>query len=99
GRRLGRRSACALGQHTMSLQSELKVLYHLMLAPIRGRSQAERLESFYRGQAVGDDTFRQRLLHGRQQLWTTLPLPDGGVWADMGGGTGANLAYLGESIR
>ena len=83
----------------MSLESELKALYHMVLAPIRGRSLAERLDSFYRGQAAGYDAFRKRLLHGRQQLWTSLPVPAGGVWVDMGGGTAANLEYLGESIQ
>jgi S-adenosylmethionine-diacylgycerolhomoserine-N-methlytransferase len=83
----------------MSLRSELKVLYHMTLAPIRGDSHAERLESFYGGQAEAYDAFRQRLLQGRREMWTTLPVPEGGYWIDMGGGTASNLEYLGEALR
>jgi S-adenosylmethionine-diacylgycerolhomoserine-N-methlytransferase len=83
----------------MSLASELKVLYHMMLAPIRGRSHAERLENFYHGQATTYDAFRTRLLHGRRALWTALPLPEAGVWVDMGGGTASNLLYFGAAIH
>jgi S-adenosylmethionine-diacylgycerolhomoserine-N-methlytransferase len=83
----------------MSLVSELKVLYHLMLAPIHGHSHAARLESFYQGQATAYDAFRQRLLHGRRSLWRALPIPENGVWVDMGGGTAANLEYLGAALH
>jgi len=30
----------------MSLASDFRVLYHMVLSPIRGKSHAERLESF-----------------------------------------------------
>ena len=32
---------------------------------------------------------RDRLLPGRETLFRSIPLPDGGVWVDLGGGTGA----------
>jgi S-adenosylmethionine-diacylgycerolhomoserine-N-methlytransferase len=83
----------------MSLTRELKVLYHLMLAPIRGASHAERLENFYRGQAEGYDAFRERLLLGREEMWKLLPIPPKGCLIDMGGGTGTNLTYLHGAIR
>lgn len=83
----------------MSLRSELKVLYHLLLSPIRGDSHAERLESFYRGQAHGYDRFRAHLLKGREELYRDLPVPAGGVWVEMGGGTGSNLEYLGDRLH
>jgi len=82
----------------MSLISDLRVLYHLTLTPIRGKSHSERLESFYSRQAHDYDSFRQRLLQGRQQMWDLLPAPAGGVCVDLGGGTGANLEYLGERL-
>ncbi|MFN9271037.1 MAG: class I SAM-dependent methyltransferase [Planctomycetaceae bacterium] len=75
----------------MSLLSDLRVLWHLLLSPIRGTSHAERLNSFYAGQAADYDAFRARLLQGRGELLQSLPAPTGGVWVDMGGGTGANL--------
>lgn len=83
----------------MSLAADLKVLYHLTLSPIRGRSHAERLESFYQGQAEHYDSFRKRLLKGREQLYQSLEVPKGGVWVEMGGGTGANLENLGDRVK
>lgn len=75
----------------MSVPSDVRVLWHLLVSPIRGTSHAERLNSFYAGQAADYDAFRARLLKGRGELLQSLPAPTGGVWVDMGGGTGANL--------
>ncbi len=83
----------------MGLLSDLKVLFHLTLKPVRGKDHAARLESFYAGQAEIYDEFRRRLLHGREELWRDLPAPEGGVWVDLGGGTGANLEYLADRIH
>ena len=83
----------------MSLAQNLKILYHLALAPVRGRTHEERLESFYAGQAADYDAFRKRLLHGREELYQRIPVPTGGVWVEMGGGTGSNLEYLGPSLQ
>ncbi|MGE3541396.1 MAG: class I SAM-dependent methyltransferase [Candidatus Tectimicrobiota bacterium] len=82
----------------MSLRADLAILYTMLLSPIRGASHAARLESFYRSQAGAYDDFRARLLHGRGALWSSLAVPQGGCWLDMGGGTGANLEYLGERL-
>lgn len=79
--------------------SDLQTLYHLALSPIRGKTHAERLESFYQGQAEGYDGFRQRLLQGRKELYQDLADRATGVWVDMGGGTGSNLENLGEKIQ
>lgn len=83
----------------MNLAANLKTLYHLALAPVAGETHTERLESFYRSQANSYDDFRQRLLHGRRELYEALPVPAGGVWVEMGGGTGFNLQYLGDRIH
>lgn len=80
----------------MSIARDLKTLFHLTLSPIRGATHQERLDSFYGAQAADYDRFRQRLLHGRQELYDKLPTPDGGVWIEFGGGTAANLEFLGE---
>ena len=53
----------------MGLLSDLKVLYHLTMKPIRGKDHASRMESFYGGQAEAYDSFRKRLLKGREELW------------------------------
>ncbi len=83
----------------MAFFSDLKILYHMLVKPVRGSSHAERLESFYGGQAKSYDDFRKRLLKGREELWERLPRPSEGIWVDMGGGTGANLENFGESIH
>lgn len=82
----------------MSFFSDLKVLYNLTLKPVRGKDHAARMESFYSGQAEAYDDFRKRLLKGRQEMYSALPLADGATWVDMGGGTGSNLEYLGDKI-
>jgi S-adenosylmethionine-diacylgycerolhomoserine-N-methlytransferase len=83
----------------MSLASDLKVLYHLALKPVRGKDHAARLDSFYSGQAEAYDDFRKRLLQGREELYQTIAAPAGGVWVDMGGGTASNLEFLGERVK
>lgn len=82
----------------MSLTTDLKILYHLTLAPVRGLSHAERLESFYQGQAVDYDRFRKHLLQGREQMLRALPLAEGKLWVDMGAGTGSNLEFVSECV-
>jgi len=83
----------------MGLFSDLKVLYHLVFKRVKGDTHAQRMDSFYGGQANDYDQFRKRLLQGRQELWEKIQAPAGGVWVDMGGGTGSNLEYFGSRIR
>ena len=83
----------------MALLADLRVLYHLVLKPVRGKDHADRMENFYAGQAEAYDDFRKRLLKGRQELYDQIEVPDGGVWVEMGGGTGSNLEYLGDRIH
>jgi S-adenosylmethionine-diacylgycerolhomoserine-N-methlytransferase len=83
----------------VELLSDLKTLYHLAAKPVRGADHATRLESFYAGQATGYDRFRRRLLQGRRALWEAIPVPPGGTWLDLGGGTGENVEYLGDRLR
>jgi S-adenosylmethionine-diacylgycerolhomoserine-N-methlytransferase len=82
----------------MSLVGDLKVLYHLLLRPVRGNSHAQRMESFYSGQAEAYDDFRKRLLQGREALYARIGHENDGIWVDMGGGTGANLEFIGPTI-
>lgn len=82
----------------MGLMADLRVLYHMVLKPVRGKDHAERLESFYSGQAGDYDDFRKRLLKGREEMYRSLVLPDDAIWVDMGGGTGSNLEYLSDQI-
>lgn len=83
----------------MTLTSDLRTLYNLTFKRVRGGSHQERLEAFYRHQAGDYDAFRQRLLHGREEMMTSLELPAGGRLLDFGGGTGSNIAYLGDRLK
>lgn len=83
----------------MSLVREIKALYHLTLSPIRGNTHAERLESFYQGQADAYDQFRRHLLKGREEMYAALPVKEGDVMIEMGAGTGHNLEFLGDRVR
>ena len=82
----------------MSFIADMKILYHMLAKPVRGDSHAQRMESFYGGQAKNYDDFRKRLLRGREELWQQIPKPEGGIWVDMGGGTGANVENFGSEI-
>ena len=85
----------------MTLASDLRVLYHLVLKPVRGKDHAARMESFYAGQAEAYDGFRNRLLQGRRELYSRFRARHAcqdGLWVDMGGGTGANQELLGPRI-
>jgi S-adenosylmethionine-diacylgycerolhomoserine-N-methlytransferase len=82
----------------MGFFSDMKILYHMVLKPVRGDSHAERMESFYGGQADAYDDFRRRLLKGREEMYASVPKPEGGVWVDMGGGTGSNIENLADDI-
>ncbi len=82
----------------MSFAGDLKILYHMLLKPVRGDSHAERLESFYGEQADDYDDFRKRLLKGRETLWEQLPPKENCIWVDMGGGTGSNIELFGDDI-
>jgi S-adenosylmethionine-diacylgycerolhomoserine-N-methlytransferase len=70
----------------------------MFLAPIRGATHEARLESFYHGQADAYDASRSKLLHGRKELFGSLQVPDGGVWVDLGAGTGQNAELLSGGV-
>lgn len=77
---------------------QLKTLYHILLSPIRGETQEERLDSFYAGQAGDYDAFRERMLHGRDLLFAGLPMKPGADWVDIGAGTGRNGERWGDGL-
>lgn len=82
----------------MSLASELRTIFQLVAAPVSGKTHGERLESFYGRQVGYYDEFRKKLLHGREELYRALPRPTGGQWLEIGGGTGANLEFVGSKL-
>ena len=82
----------------MALRGDLRVLWNLAFRRGRGETHAERMASFYSGQASDYDAFRERLLHSRDALYAKLPTPAGGVWLELGGGTAATLERLGDRL-
>jgi S-adenosylmethionine-diacylgycerolhomoserine-N-methlytransferase len=74
--------------------SDLAVLWQMTRGMDRRGDHASRLEAFYAGQAEAYDRFRERLLHGRDELLARLPLPPGSVLVELGAGTGRNLEPL-----
>jgi S-adenosylmethionine-diacylgycerolhomoserine-N-methlytransferase len=83
----------------MKLFADLPILWHMIFPPSGGGTHEERLDAFYRGQARSYDDFRRRLLYGREELMLRLDFGAGGVWLDMGAGTGSNAELLGERLH
>lgn len=85
-----------------SLSDDLQVLSAMWWhGPRNEGSHQEQLESFYERQAHLYDQYRHRMLHGRKPMMLNMPAPAGGVWVDLGGGTGANMEYFreGDALR
>lgn len=79
----------------MSVARDFRIVWQFARGSGKGE-HAERLEHFYSSQAEDYDAFRERLLPGRQELISSLPIAEGSRVLDFGGGTGANLEYLPE---
>jgi S-adenosylmethionine-diacylgycerolhomoserine-N-methlytransferase len=77
----------------------LKILYHLTLKRACGDDHAAHMEDFYAGQAETYDRFREHMLHGRRELYSSIEAPPGGIWVDLGGGTASNLEHIGQQLQ
>ncbi len=82
----------------MSLVADARTLLQFARGRAKGGSHAERLQAFYQPQALHYDAFRERLLHGRQDLVSRLALPPGSNVVELGGGTGRNLDFFGPRL-
>lgn len=82
-----------------NLARDARVLWQMCVHPHGGATHKDRLDSFYAGQADAYDHFRKRLLHGRQEMIDSVPTPVGGVWVDLGAGTGENAERIGERLK
>ena len=85
--------------------TEVNTLFHILLSPVKGSTHKERLESFYKLQAQNYDSYRKRLLHGREglfekisQLLSQSSKKERLVWVDMGAGTGYNCEIMNTEI-
>jgi S-adenosylmethionine-diacylgycerolhomoserine-N-methlytransferase len=77
--------------------TDFRVLKAMFFADVKGNTQQERLESFYLTQADVYDSYRFRMLHGRLPMIKAMPAPKNSCWVDLGGGTGSNLEFYGDS--
>jgi len=80
----------------MGLLQDIKIVPHMLFPRVGKGGHAERLERFYGEQASGYDEYRRRLLHGRDELYASIPLSEDALWIDLGGGTGSNIERLGQ---
>lgn len=73
---------------------DLKTIFHL-IRPIKANTHAEKMEAFYSQQADDYDSFRNRLLPARMDLFKMIEkYAPGPVWVDLGAGTGVNLEHI-----
>lgn len=93
------RLKCGFMSATSSLRSDGRALFHILAASNRGETHRDRLDNFYQGQADVYDSFRKRMLHGRQEMIDALPLKADSVWIDLGCGTGENLERFGGRLK
>jgi S-adenosylmethionine-diacylgycerolhomoserine-N-methlytransferase len=82
----------------MRVLADARTLLALAKGTARGGSHAERLQRFYAPQAPTYDAFRERMLHGRQQLIDLLPAKHGDHVIELGAGTGRTLEFFGSRL-
>ncbi len=83
----------------MQLAADARVVATLLRGMGGAGTHAERLQRFYAPQAAGYDCFRERLLHGRDDLIGRLPVVRGARIVELGGGTGQNLERFGARLE
>ena len=81
-----------------ALCGDFAVLQRMLRGMPRTGSHASALAEFYAPQARHYDRFRERLLHGRAELITRLPLPERAHVVELGGGTGRNAEFFGPRL-
>lgn len=81
-----------------ALRSDFLVLRAMARGMPKAHSQADSLAAFYAPQIEHYDRFRERLLQGREQLISKLPLTENAHVIDLGGGTGRNIEYFGQRV-
>jgi len=79
-------------------RGDAQVLLRLVRGQPRSGTHAQRLQAFYGPQAEHYDAFRERLLHGRDELMALLDPAPGMEAIELGAGTGRNLGFLGERL-
>ena len=90
-------------QPSASLMDDVRTISSMWFGTIDGATHQDRLESFYKNQAELYDGYRARMLHARKPMMTRLMVDRERkgevVWADLGGGTGANVEFMASAIE
>ncbi len=81
-----------------ALRADAGILRAMLRGMPRAPSQAQQLDAFYGPQVEHYDRFRERLLHGREQLVARLDLPRDAHVVELGGGTGRNAEFFGARL-
>lgn len=81
-----------------NLAADARVLLQLLRGQASRGSHAERLQAFYAPQADRYDSFRTRLLHGREELISRMELEPGMRVVELGCGTGSSLDAIGPVL-
>lgn len=76
------------------LRDDARILWQFARGQPASGDHAARLQAFYAPQAARYDEFRERLLHGRDELVERLAPTTGAHLVELGAGTGRNTASL-----
>lgn len=77
------------------IAADARILWRMARGQSRQGDHAARLQDFYAPQAARYDAFRERLLHGRQDLIDRLDIGSGMRVVELGCGTGSSLQRMG----
>jgi S-adenosylmethionine-diacylgycerolhomoserine-N-methlytransferase len=78
------------------IAADVRVLWRMARGQARRGDHAARLQDFYAPQAERYDAFRERLLHGREELLDRLDIGAGMHVVELGCGTGSSLVRMGQ---
>lgn len=82
-----------------ALFNDFNILRQMLRGLPRHGTHAQNLQAFYQAQARGYDDFRERLLHGRDELIARMPAAAGTHMVELGAGTGRNLDFFGSRLN
>jgi S-adenosylmethionine-diacylgycerolhomoserine-N-methlytransferase len=74
--------------------NDLKTILQFIFHKRGGANHRERLENYYVNQAENYDSYREKLLKGRREMFGSIPVKPGMVWVDYGGATGYSLTLF-----
>ena len=84
--------------YNITLKDKLYIFYEMMSAPYKTNknicSHEDKLNQFYKSQAVLYDAYRQNMLHGKKKLIPSIPFNNDDTVLILAGGTGDILDHM-----